>query len=78
MPNEQDYLCKSHNLRDLEFDLAWAVDVYFYRIDDEVSIEQYLLDGDNISREELIDRFGVICINELEYELNEQTNEEGL
>lgn len=44
---------------------------YWHYTYDDISIEWYELDGDNIDRKELIDRFGVTAIRAIELNIKE-------
>lgn len=64
--------------RDATYGLFWDIEVQFYIVDNEVSIEQYLLDGDNISREELAQKFGEGVIEDIEAEIEYEALSGGL
>lgn len=44
----------------------FTVTMQYTQVHDEISIESYELEGDNISREELIERFGEDQVRKLE------------
>lgn len=54
--------------------LEWHCTVGAYVLPDEVSIESYDLENDNVSRDELVEKFGHVQVDNLEGMLYEQAD----
>jgi hypothetical protein len=67
----REYKEYTGEVRDSLSDSFFSVTIGYYSIpNNDYSIESYELEGDNISRDELIERFGLDQVNRLEEELN--------
>ena len=70
---QREYRDKSYNVYSFGLGIPFIVSVQFYVMPyNDVSIESYELDGDNISREELENIFGSECVDDIEARLLEE------